>query len=147
MGQNRLARILTSFEPQYRNPTEALALARSVVTKMEDGDIAWSTLGIALYRTGETQAAVEALQKALLLRKEMRFEQFNYVDWLYLAMAHWQLGQKDEARKWYNQAIELKLQELYNIEFYSEENRVVRAEADALLGTSAADAPDQGKKP
>lgn len=27
------------------------------------------------------------------------------VDWLFLAMAHWKLGHKDEARKWYDQAI------------------------------------------
>ena len=26
-------------------------------------------------------------------------------DWVFLAMAHWQLGHKNEARKWYDQAI------------------------------------------
>jgi hypothetical protein len=26
-------------------------------------------------------------------------------DWLFLAMAHWQLGHKEDARKWYDQAV------------------------------------------
>ena len=28
-------------------------------------------------------------------------------DWFFLAMAHWRLGDKDKARKWYSQAIGL----------------------------------------
>ena len=26
-------------------------------------------------------------------------------DWLFLAMAHWQLGHEEDAHKWYNQAL------------------------------------------
>jgi hypothetical protein len=26
------------------------------------------------------------------------------LNWIFLAMAHWQMGDKDEARKWYDQA-------------------------------------------
>ena len=27
-------------------------------------------------------------------------------DWFFLAMAHWQLDEKDEARKWYDQGVQ-----------------------------------------
>jgi hypothetical protein len=27
-------------------------------------------------------------------------------DWYFLSMAHWQLGHKEEARKWYDKAVE-----------------------------------------
>ena len=26
-------------------------------------------------------------------------------DWLFLAMAHWRMGQRTEARRWYQQAV------------------------------------------
>ena len=28
------------------------------------------------------------------------------MDWFYLAMAHWQLGEKEQARQWYDRAVE-----------------------------------------
>ncbi len=51
------------------------------------------------------------------------------LDWLFLAMAHWQLGDKGAARKWYDQAVQW-------MEKFAPRNDEIlrfRAEAAALL--------------
>jgi WD40 repeat protein/tetratricopeptide (TPR) repeat protein len=58
-------------------------------------------LGQALYRTGQLQAAVRELNKALPLRAP---EGWAVEDWLFLAMAHQRLGHGAEARKWRDKA-------------------------------------------
>lgn len=60
----------------------------------------WNTLGIAHYRAGNFQEALDALQKSMDLTKGG-----SVWDWFFLAMAHWRLGHKEEARQWYNKAI------------------------------------------
>jgi hypothetical protein len=62
-------------------------------------------------------------------------------DFFFLAMAHWQLGEKDKARAWYDQAVA-----------WMDKNRPqdaelkrFRAEAAALLGL-AKEAQTQNKK-
>jgi hypothetical protein len=54
----------------------------------------------------------------------------NSFDWYFLAMAHWQLGKKDESRKWYDQAVEW----MEKNQPKNEELRRFRAEAAELLG-------------
>jgi Tfp pilus assembly protein PilF len=51
-------------------------------------------------------------------------------DWFYLAMAHWQLGEKDKAREWYDRAV----QWMDNNQPTNEELRRFRVEAAELLG-------------
>ena len=55
---------------------------------------------MAHYRAGEWKAAIVALEKSMALRKGG-----DSFDWFFLAMAHWQLGEKEEARKWYDRAV------------------------------------------
>jgi len=50
------------------------------------------------YRAGSWQAAIEALNQSTKLGGE------NACDSFFMAMAHWQLGDKDQARKWYARA-------------------------------------------
>ena len=50
-------------------------------------------------------------------------------DWFFVAMVHWQLEQKDEARKWCGKAVEWM--EKYQPK--NEELRRFRTEAEALL--------------
>jgi tetratricopeptide (TPR) repeat protein len=57
-------------------------------------------LGQALYRTGQWEAAVRELNKALPLRASEGWAE----DWLFLAMAHHRLGHGAEARKWLDRA-------------------------------------------
>jgi serine/threonine protein kinase/Flp pilus assembly protein TadD len=98
---------------------------------------AWNTLGVAQYRNGDWKAAVEALMKSVQLRKGG-----DSFDFFFLAMAHWQLGEKDKARAWYDRAVA-----------WMDKNRPedrelkrFRAEAAALLGPAKA-AETQKKKP
>jgi tetratricopeptide (TPR) repeat protein len=63
--------------------------------------ISWNTLGVALYRAGDWKAAIEALNKSMELRNGG-----DSSDWFFLALAHWQLGKQEEARKWYEKAVE-----------------------------------------
>jgi tetratricopeptide (TPR) repeat protein len=65
-----------------------------------DGDF-WNTLGVAHYRAGHWTEAVAALEKARELSNGG-----DAVDRLFLAMAHWQLGEREEARRWYDQAVQ-----------------------------------------
>ena len=62
--------------------------------------LCWQTLAWAQYRAGDWKSAVAAMKKV----KELG-SAGDSVEWFLLAMAHWQLVQKDEARKWYEQAI------------------------------------------
>ena len=51
-------------------------------------------------------------------------------DWFFLAMSHWQLDQKEEARKWYDQAVAC----MDKNQPHTEDLRRLRAEAAELLG-------------
>jgi hypothetical protein len=48
---------------------------------------------------GNWKEAVAALEKSMELRQGG-----NSYDWFFLAMAHWQLGEKEKARDWYAKA-------------------------------------------
>jgi serine/threonine protein kinase len=61
---------------------------------------AWNTLGVARYRAGDWQAAVTALWVSMQLRKGG-----DSCDFFFLAMARWQLGEKDRAKEWYEKAV------------------------------------------
>jgi tetratricopeptide (TPR) repeat protein len=58
-------------------------------------------LGVARYRAGHWKAAVQALEQSQKLR-----EGGDAFDWLFLAMAHQKLGDADQARKCYTQAVQ-----------------------------------------
>jgi tetratricopeptide (TPR) repeat protein len=61
----------------------------------------WTNLGVAHYRAGHWKEAIGALEKSMELGNTD-----HSVDWFFLAMAHWQLGQKEKARKWFDQAVQ-----------------------------------------
>jgi tetratricopeptide (TPR) repeat protein len=85
--------LATAPDPQFRDPARAVKLAKtSVEIAPNRGDI-WNTLGVARYRTGDWQGAIQALNKSMELRAGG-----NPADWHFLAMAEWQLGNKDAAR-------------------------------------------------
>jgi serine/threonine protein kinase/Tfp pilus assembly protein PilF len=97
-----LARLLaTCPEERLRDPTRALELARIVVQQKDQEAHAWSTLGMALYRTGDWQDAIDALEKAVALRKTN-----DPIDWLFLAAAYGHRGDADAARRWYDRAVQ-----------------------------------------
>jgi tetratricopeptide (TPR) repeat protein len=59
-----------------------------------------ATVGMALYRAGLWKEAIDALEQARAMRKGA-----EAVDCFFRAMSHWQLGQKEEAREWYERAL------------------------------------------
>src|SRR5262249_31177224 len=90
----------TCRDSKFRNPNRAVELARkSVELTPKDGNH-WNTLGVAHYRAGDWKAAIAALEKSMELRKGG-----DSFDWFFLAMAHWQLGKKEESRKWNDKAV------------------------------------------
>jgi hypothetical protein len=54
-------------------------------------------------------------------------------DWFFLAMAHWRLGDKPQARSWYGKAVSW----MEKNQPRNEELMRFRAEAAALLGVNA----------
>ena len=80
---------------------------------------------MAHYRAGDWKAAIEALTKSMELRNGG-----DSNDWFFLAMAHWQLGDKTQARSWYDKAVPW----MEKNQPKDEELLRFRAEAAALLG-------------
>jgi serine/threonine protein kinase/Flp pilus assembly protein TadD len=128
-GQARDRRDLAWFlancpNRRLRNPDRAVSLAREAVGLAPRGGDCWRTLGVAHYRAGDWQAAVTALNRATGLRSGG-----DSAEWFFLAMAHWQLGEKQQARAWYDRAI----QWMNANQPRDETLRRCRAEAAALL--------------
>jgi tetratricopeptide (TPR) repeat protein len=135
---NNMAWVLvTNPVPRFWNPNRAVELARSAVEKAPRQST-WNTLGVALYRHGDLPAAIDALGKSMELGRGG-----DGSDWFFLAMAHWQLGDKPQARSWYDKAVG-----------WMEENQPTaeelirfRAEAAALLGLPEPTAPARREVP
>jgi tetratricopeptide (TPR) repeat protein len=80
----------------------------------------WSALGELRYRAADCKGAVTALEKAVELGKGG-----STINWLYLAMARWKLGDKDKAREWYDRAEKDRAND--------PALKALRAEAEALI--------------
>ena len=110
---------------------------QQVAVKLAAGDIApimqafarnllaATLVGLLVLWRGDWKAALTALKKATDLRFGGTIN-----DWFFLAMTHWQLGEKDEARKWYDQAVKRMERNAPR----DEELLRLRAEAEQVLG-------------
>jgi tetratricopeptide (TPR) repeat protein len=128
--------LATCPDAKFHDPGVAATHARKAVELAPRQGWAWTPLGIAQYRNGDWKAAVAALNKSIQIQKGS-----DSSDFFFLAMAHWQLNDKDQARAWYDQAVP-----------WMDKNRPqdgelkrFRAEAAALLGLAKA-ADVQNKK-
>jgi tetratricopeptide (TPR) repeat protein len=132
-AQNNLAWLLaTCPETALRDPRRAVALASNAVELEPNQGTFQNTLGAARYRAGDWAAAVEALNKSMELR-----EGGDAFDWFFLAMAEWQLGNKDAARDWYDKAgqwINANQKALERNQGHVEELKRFRTEAKDVLG-------------
>jgi len=121
--------LATEADTKLRDPTHAVELAGMAVRHAPESPRAWRTLGVALYRDGQWSGSVEALDKSLSLQDEPTGAEF-----VFLAMAHWQLAHEESARGWYQQfAGRQSRQEVDN-----EELRRFDHEVRGLLGISDA---------
>jgi dipeptidyl aminopeptidase/acylaminoacyl peptidase len=125
--QNDLAwSLATNADEKERDPHRAVELAREAVKWGPKEGTFWNTLGVTQYRAGDWKAAIEALKRSMELRNGG-----DSFDWFFLAMAHWQLGEKERARQRFDQAV----QWMEKNQPQNEELRRFRAEAEQLLGT------------
>jgi superkiller protein 3 len=129
-AHNALAWLLaTCPEDEVRNPSRAVKLARKAVELAPKSGMCWNTLGVAHYRLGEDKAAVAALHKSMELHQGG-----DAFDWLFLAMAHRRLGDPDEARKWYDKAVQWQEKSSRTLDPHqAEELRRFREEAEQVL--------------
>jgi tetratricopeptide (TPR) repeat protein len=109
----------------FRRPGEATVLAGRAVELASQVGIFWTTLGVARYRASDYRAAIAAMEKSLECRPRGANSAL-----FFLAMAHWQLGEPNQAREWYARAKENAPAGSY----IADQLQRHRAEAAALLG-------------
>ncbi len=94
ISRDALARFLVTCPDEgLRDPAEAIRLAESVSERAPDDEFFQSTLGLALYRTGDFKKSLAAMSKA----RELGLQP-DPTDDLYYAMALWQVDQKSAAQ-------------------------------------------------
>jgi hypothetical protein len=79
---------------------------------------------VAYYRSGDDRAAVAALETSMSMQAGG-----NSFDWFFLAMAHWRLGDRNQARTWFDRAV----QWMDRHKPHDSELCRFRAEAEAML--------------
>jgi tetratricopeptide (TPR) repeat protein len=107
---------------------EAVRLAEQATKWAPDKGPCWSALGTACYRAGDWKAACTALDKACQMQGGGKG-----FDLFFLAMARWQLGEKDRASQLY----ELGAAWTRKNQPSNRELQTVQLEANALLHGSA----------
>jgi serine/threonine protein kinase len=136
---------------QYRDPVRAVEGARKALVQVMDNGHYWKTLGWASYRTGQWEVAILASEIANRLCAGG-----GSYEWFALAMAHWQRGDKELARKWYAKACRwMEDHKDPNAKepgfFWEEEFRHLRTEAAELLQITEqktqSERPTDSKKP
>jgi WD40 repeat protein/serine/threonine protein kinase/Flp pilus assembly protein TadD len=126
LARNNLAWLLaTCPDARLRDPARAVGLAKRAVDLAPGDSNAWNTLGVAHYRAGDWQAAIDSLTKAVELQGGG-----TAFDFFFLALAHGRRGEKETARKWFDQAVPWMDKNAPQ----DEELRRFRAEAAELLG-------------
>jgi hypothetical protein len=93
--------LATHSNPRLRDPGRAVALAKEAVELAPEKGTYWYVLGVACYRAGDWKASIAAMEKRL----ELLADRDQDLNTFFLAMAHWQLGEKEEARRWYDRAV------------------------------------------
>lgn len=124
--------------PELSDPVQAVRLTERAVELAPLEGKYWNTLGLARYRAGDWPGAIEALNESVDLR-----DGGDASDWLFLAMSHWQLGNKNEARRWYNEAIRWMEEE----KPHHGQLQRFRAEAAELLELTDEATPTDGLSP
>jgi len=112
-------------DPGLRDPEQAVRSASLAVQLRPKHVGCRNTLGVAHYRAGHWDAAIESLHESDSLEGSVG----SAYNAFFLAMAYWQIGNHDEARKWYDQAVRWMDEKMPD----DEELLRFRTEAAALL--------------
>jgi eukaryotic-like serine/threonine-protein kinase len=98
-ANHSLARALaTCADLGLRDVGEALGWARKAIDLDPKHGAYWSTLGVVQYRLGDWATATATLEKSIELSGE------ESPDGFFVAMAHWQTGEREKAREWFDKA-------------------------------------------
>jgi predicted oxidoreductase (fatty acid repression mutant protein) len=108
---------------------KALAAARRVIELAPDQGFYFNTLGVALYRASEFKEALDTLTRSDAINAKGEDGPLPG-DIAFIAMSHWQLGHKDEAR-----TSLATLRDLAAKERWKDDEETIRhlAEAEALI--------------
>jgi serine/threonine protein kinase/tetratricopeptide (TPR) repeat protein len=118
--------LVTCPDSRLRDPARAVTLARRALA-LAPGETGYRlSLGIACYRAADYPGCVSVLEKEALSRDPAAVSSR-----FYLAMARWQLGDRDGARRDYDQT----LRALAALPWRSQDLNAIRAEAEELLET------------
>jgi tetratricopeptide (TPR) repeat protein len=79
---------------------EAVFHARKAVELAPQDGGKVNTLALAEYRVGHSVESIAASERSMALKNGG-----DPFDWFFLAMAHWQKGDTDEARNWFQKAV------------------------------------------
>jgi eukaryotic-like serine/threonine-protein kinase len=116
-------------DPKMRDAHLALQLANHAIMRTTPLNSNWlylRTFGLACHFAGHDRHALQAMNRSL----ELRDGGGNETDYFPLAAIHQQLGNKEEAREWYDRAVaRTALQQSQAAEL-----AVLRADAEAALG-------------
>ena len=118
-----------------RDYEEGLQHARKAIESAPKNGAVVNTLALAEYRSGHWAESIAANEQTMALRNGGAAS-----DWFFLAMAHWQKGDKDESRRWFDKAVAwTKEKGPKNAEL-----RQFWTEAAELLGQPGPDAAGKG---
>jgi serine/threonine protein kinase/Flp pilus assembly protein TadD len=97
--------LATTSDVKFRNPKEAVELARRAVELDPDPKNwnNWNTLMVAAYRAGLWEEALSACEESIRRKDKGSARCWNGLG---MAMIRWQLGEKEEARKAYDRVAE-----------------------------------------
>ena len=93
--------LVSSAGADVRDTARGVELARRASDAMPESGLSWNTLGVAYYRAGKWDDAIEALNRSMELLAG-KYEAFNT---FFLAMAEQQRGDADAARRWHERAV------------------------------------------
>jgi tetratricopeptide (TPR) repeat protein len=133
-GYQELAQLLALARAPEEHSSRAVELATRGVELDAQNARSWQVLGWAQYRQGNWQACIDAMEKSCQLQDQWPdYGPGDSYQWFFQAMAHKQLGHTDEARSWFDQAVEWMVKnEPHNGELHR-----FRAEATLVLGIRA----------
>jgi serine/threonine protein kinase/Flp pilus assembly protein TadD len=123
-----VAFMATAEDPKIRDGAEALRLARMTVERAPTNAWSWQALGWGLYATESWKQSIDAFHKSMDLQQDPKGGDAG--QWFGLAAAHARLGEKEEARRWYDRAVQWMEKHMPD----HDELRRFRAEAEQALG-------------
>ena len=92
--------LVNAADPAVKDPALALSLAIKTTEGYPECSTYWNTLGASYYRTGDFKAASAALDRSMTLSNGG-----TAFDYIFLTMTHAQLGNQEQAHRWFAKAM------------------------------------------